>query len=540
MVSPSSSLVELAEHGAERGAQLCKTDLEQRCIRYRRASTAQQQPRDKKQTQTTMAAKPEDIMGDGSILKTIIKEGTGEEKPAWGHKVKVHYTGTLTSNGEKFDSSRDRNSPFDFQVGSGVITGWSEAVPTMLLGEIAKFTISSEKAYGPGGSPPKIPPNASLDFEIELLSFTDREDVLQDGTLMKKQLGKPDEDSWVTPNANCDVEFKLTIAGGDEHAVSWPAGSGCPHGLPPRLREGLFEMRKGETCSFLLPKDAPGVDYEVTLVSWVENEECVNGDDGAVVKRIERDKTIGKDDWKCPHDLDTVHLRGRVWVDGDEAKSVDYGEIPPNTDGSQDASVYVVDEDITTSTGAAICPGVDAVVKKLRVGEISTAIIRKDYGFKDGPLAGQPLRCRLELVKIVPQVPNWEIKTTDLKIEAVFGSVEITQTLRFLESWRWVVFYAISSAFGPRRGRSRGRRAKFGQRRRSAAAAGPTGPWHSRHRLDAVAGSRTPLRWFRASRGAAAAAEDTQTPSHRAPAAATPSTRVVARRGCRGWFLFRI
>ncbi len=245
-----------------------------------------------------MAAKPEDIMGDGSILKTVIKPGTGEEKPAWGNKVKVHYVGTLTNTGEKFESSRDRDSPFDFQVGSGVITGWSEAVPTMLLGEIAKFTISSEKAYGPGGSPPKIPPNASLDFEIELLSFTDREDVLQDGTLMKKQLGKPEEDSWVTPNANCDLEFKLTIAGGDQHDVSWPSGSGCPHGLPPRLREGLFEMRKGETCSFLLPKDAPGVDYEVTLVSWVENEECVSGDDGAVVKRIERDKTVGKDDWK--------------------------------------------------------------------------------------------------------------------------------------------------------------------------------------------------------------------------------------------------
>jgi len=366
-----------------------------------------------------MAAKPEDIMGDGSILKTIIKEGTGEEKPAWGNKVKVHYTGTLTSNGEKFDSSRDRNSPFDFQVGSGVITGWSEAVPTMLLGEVAKFTISSEKAYGPGGSPPKIPPNASLDFEIELLSFTDREDVLNDGTLMKKQLGKPDEDSWVTPNANCDLELKLTIAGGDQHDVSWPSGSGCPHGLPPRLREGLFEMRKGETCSFLLPKDAPGVDYEVTLVSWVENEECVSGDDGAVVKRIERDKTIGKDDWKCPHDLDKVHIRGRVWVAGDESKSVDYGTIPPNDVASADAAVYLVDEDLATSTGAAVCPGIDAVVKKLRVGEISTAIIRKDYGFKEGPLADQPLRCRLELVKIEPQTPNWEIKTTDLKIEAV-------------------------------------------------------------------------------------------------------------------------
>ena len=54
-----------------------------------------------------------------------------------------------------------------------------------------------------------------------------------------------------------------------------------------------------------------------------------------------------------------------------------------------------------------------------QVGEISTAIIRKDYGFKEGPLADQPLRCRLELVKIEPQTPNWEITTTDLKIEAV-------------------------------------------------------------------------------------------------------------------------
>jgi hypothetical protein len=168
-----------------------------------------------------------------------------------------------------------------------------------------------------------------------------------------------------------------------------------------------------------LPKDAPGVDYEVTLVSWVENEECVSGDDGAVVKRIERDKTIGKDDWKCPHDLDSVSIRGKVWVDGDESKAVSYGEIPPNDVASSDASVYVVDEDLATSTGSAVCPGIDAVVKKLRVGEISTAIIRKDFGFKEGPLADQPLRCRLELVKIEPATPNWEIKTTDLKIEAV-------------------------------------------------------------------------------------------------------------------------
>ena len=54
------------------------------------------------------AAKPEDIMGDGSILKTVIKAGSGEEKPAWGNKVKVHYVGTLTSNGPLFASLHSR------------------------------------------------------------------------------------------------------------------------------------------------------------------------------------------------------------------------------------------------------------------------------------------------------------------------------------------------------------------------------------------------------------------------------------------------
>ena len=67
--------------------------------------------------------------------------------------------------------------------------------------------------------------------------------------------------------------------------------------------------------------------------------------------------------------MDSVSIRGKVWVDGDEAKCVDYGEIPPNDVASADAAVYLVDEDLATSTGAAVCPGIDAVVKKLRVGD---------------------------------------------------------------------------------------------------------------------------------------------------------------------------
>lgn len=95
--------------------------------------------------------------------------GNGDEAVS-GKRVVVHYTGWLT-NGSKFDSSKDRNDPFDFRLGAGqVIRGWDEGVAGMKVGGKRKLTIPPEMGYGSRGAGGVIPPNATLVFEVELLA----------------------------------------------------------------------------------------------------------------------------------------------------------------------------------------------------------------------------------------------------------------------------------------------------------------------------------------------------------------------------------
>jgi FKBP-type peptidyl-prolyl cis-trans isomerase FkpA len=99
--------------------------------------------------------------------------GTGPEAAA-GKDVRVHYTGWLHENGQKgrkFDSSRDRNDPFGFSLGAGmVIRGWDEGVQGMKVGGKRTLIIPPEMGYGSRGAGGVIPPNATLLFEVELLA----------------------------------------------------------------------------------------------------------------------------------------------------------------------------------------------------------------------------------------------------------------------------------------------------------------------------------------------------------------------------------
>ena len=113
--------------------------------------------------------------GISQLQMVDTKVGTGAEAVA-GRVVRVHYTGWLFDNskgdkrGAKFDSSKDRNDPFEFPLGGGqVIPGWDKGFAGMKVGGTRVLTIPPDMGYGARGAGGVIPPNATLVFEVELL-----------------------------------------------------------------------------------------------------------------------------------------------------------------------------------------------------------------------------------------------------------------------------------------------------------------------------------------------------------------------------------
>jgi len=191
---------------------------------------------------------------DGGILKEVTKEGLGEVTPSYGSEVTVHYTGKLT-NGTQFDSSRGRGE-FKFTLGQGqVIKGWDEGVKTMKKGEMATFTLAPEYAYGEQGSPPKIPANATLIFDIELLSWK-AEDISEEGNgSLTRTTVKKGPESWTKVNDACQATIKAKILQNltdevlyDYGKIEFEVGEAELHKLPFGVNTALKKMHRGDVA----------------------------------------------------------------------------------------------------------------------------------------------------------------------------------------------------------------------------------------------------------------------------------------------------
>ena len=152
---------------------------------------------------------------DGGVTKKVLVKGFGDERPEKGDEVVVHYTGTLL-DGTKFDSSVDRGDPFKFRLGLGqVIKGWDQGVASMKKGEKAILTCKPDYAYGARGSPPTIPADSTLKFEVELFSWKGDKDQYGDGGCIRAKTLKK-SGAFGFPMDKHEVTVKYAVAAPDE------------------------------------------------------------------------------------------------------------------------------------------------------------------------------------------------------------------------------------------------------------------------------------------------------------------------------------
>ncbi|XP_068168778.1 peptidyl-prolyl cis-trans isomerase FKBP4 [Antennarius striatus] len=228
---------------------------------------------------------------DGGVLKLMKREGTGTELPMTGDKVFVHYVGTLL-DGTHFDSSRDRGEKFSFELGKGqVIKAWDIGVATMKVGELCQLICKPEYAYGSAGSPPKIPPNATLVFEVELFEFKG-EDITEDedGGIIRRIITKGQGYSKPNEGASVDVTMEGYFNGHvfDQRELKFEIGDGEQLGFPAGVEKAIMAMEQGEEALFIIkPKygfgstgntkyNIPGgatLQYKIKLTAFEKSKE---------------------------------------------------------------------------------------------------------------------------------------------------------------------------------------------------------------------------------------------------------------------------
>ncbi|XP_062192359.1 70 kDa peptidyl-prolyl isomerase-like [Phragmites australis] len=363
-------------------------------------------------------------VGKQGLMKKLLKEGEGWETPEVGDEVEVHYTGTLL-DGTKFDSSRDRGTPFKFKLGQGqVIKGWDQGIKTMKKGENAVFTIPPELAYGESGSPPTIPPNATLRFDVELLSWTSVRDICKDGGIFKKILKEGEK--WENPKDPDEVLVKYEARLEDGTVVSKSEGvefTVKDGFFCPALARAVKTMKKAEKVLLTVKpqygfgeKGRPTAGEEgdvppnatllidLELISWKTVTEI--GDDKKILKKVLKEG----EGYERPNEgaVVKVKITGKL-QDGTVFSKKGHDEEPFE---------FKTDEE-------EVIDGLDRAVLNMKKGEVALVTIPPEYAFGsteskqdlDVVPPNSTVIYEVELVSFVKDKESWDLNNEE-KIEA--------------------------------------------------------------------------------------------------------------------------
>ncbi|XP_019188092.1 PREDICTED: 70 kDa peptidyl-prolyl isomerase-like isoform X1 [Ipomoea nil] len=367
---------------------------------------------------------PEKEIGNQGLKKKILRKGNSWQTPLPGDEVHVHYSGKLHGNGEYFDSSREKGAPFTFKLGQGeVIKGWDIGIATMRKGERALYTIPPCLGYGKAGSPPIIPPDSTLLFDIEMVSWKSIRDVAADGGILKKIVREGE--GWATPRDADQVLVKYTMRTENKEDVVSESIDGVEFSLTegflcPAMSKAVKTMRKGEIADISVKPfygfgaltnentntnsiigsipPTSNLSIHLELVSWKS------------VTDVMGDKKVLKQLIKAGEGYDRPNEGALVKVVC--IRKLEDGTITERKGSDQEPFEYLCLED-------QIIEGLDRAIMTMRKGEEARVRICSDYfhGCKEKTTELSPLIYEVKLLDFTKEKPFWKMETRE-KIEA--------------------------------------------------------------------------------------------------------------------------